>query len=338
MTGTEGASPGTVLITGATGALGPGVIRAFASTGWHIRTLSRHTPRAGTAAAAYPHVAADITDREAVERAVSGATAVVHMAALLHVLDPKADLLPEYRRVNIDGTSVVLDAARRSGVRRVVFISSIAVYGASLDFTDEQAEPRPETPYASTKLEAEGLVCRATSADGSPLGVVLRLGAVYGPSIKGNYERLVWSLARGWFVPVGNGTNRRTLVFEDDAAEAIVLAASHALAAGRYFNVTDGQVHTVAAITGAICRALGRRPPRLSVPLGVARALVACNQVAFRLARRRPPITPATLEKYAEDVAVRGERIREALGFEPSWSLEDGWRRTIEQMRDEGRL
>lgn len=337
MSRTEGPSPRTVLITGATGALGPAVIRAFTAAGCNVRTLSRHAPRTDSLAASYPHVAADITDLTALARAMTGVDAVVHMAALLHV-HPGADHLPEYHRVNVEGTSAVVEAARRCAVRRIVYLSSIAVYGGGRDFVDEETEPKPETEYASTKLLAERLVVPATSADGSPLGVILRLGAVYGPSVKGNYERLVRALARGRFVPVGRGTNRRTLVFENDVGTAVVAAASHPAAAGQVFNVTDGQVHTVTAITGAISRALGRHPPRLSIPLGIARAFVACIQPPFRLAGWPPPITTATLEKYTEDVAVRGQRIREAVGFEPRWPLEDGWRRTIDQMRSEGRL
>jgi len=67
------------------------------------------------------------------------------------------------------------------------------------------------------------------------------MAAIYGPRMKGNYPRLVKALSRGIFIPVGKGDNRRTLVHEEDAVRAAVLAAQHPRAAGRVYNVSDGQ-------------------------------------------------------------------------------------------------
>jgi nucleoside-diphosphate-sugar epimerase len=134
------------------------------------------------------------------------------------------------------------------------------------------------------------------------------------------------------------GSNKRTLVFEEDAARAIVLAAAHPAAAGRVFNVTDGEVHTVAEVTAAIAAALGRRPPRLAVPVTAARTVVACFEGMSRLLGRKPPVTRATLEKYTENIAVSGRRIQEALGFAPRWTLARGWQETITQMTRHGQL
>jgi nucleoside-diphosphate-sugar epimerase len=327
-----------VLITGATGALGPAVIRAFASDGWRIRTLSRTPPAAGAPAAAHQHVVADIEDFSALCRAMNGADAIVHMAALLHVFDRSARLNAEYRRVNVQGTSAVMAAARDRSVPQVIVLSSIAVYGTHTRMVDEDTVPAPDSPYAASKLEGEAEALRTTSPDGKPLASVLRLAAVYGPSVKGNYERLVRALARRWFVQVGNGRNARTLVFEDDAAQAILLAASRPDARGMTFNVTDGQIHEVRRIIAAIADALGRRPPRVSVPARLATVGARSMEKLFGLLGRRSPVTAATLDKYLEHVAVSGRRLQDTLGFEPRWPLAAGWRQTVEQLRREGRL
>jgi nucleoside-diphosphate-sugar epimerase len=91
------------------------------------------------------------------------------------------------------------------------------------------------------------------------LGTVLRLRAVYSSRIKGNYERLTHALARNRFIPIGNGLNRRTLVYDKDVSGAAVLAVSHPAAVGRVFNVTDGEFHTLNEIIEFICSALGRK-------------------------------------------------------------------------------
>jgi nucleoside-diphosphate-sugar epimerase len=327
-----------VLITGATGALGPAVVRAFLSAGWDVRTLSRHAPAAPSEIATVPHFAAEVTDQQALERAMRGVDVVVHMAALLHVTDPSKRLEQEYQRVNVRGTAAVMAAARACSVRRVVALSSICVYGAQSGLLDESSVPAPDTMYAVSKLDAEREALSARAATGEPLAVVLRLAAVYGPGIKGNYRRLVEDLARGRFVAVGKGSNRRTLVFEQDVARAIVLASTHPAAPGQIFNVTDGALHSVTDITAAIAVALGRRPPRLSIPLPLARVGISSVEAVARLFGTTSFITRAALEKYTEDVAVAGERIKKSLGFEPEWTLAAGWHETIARMKQEGRL
>jgi nucleoside-diphosphate-sugar epimerase len=333
-----GQGPGVVLVTGAGGALGPPVLRAFSEAGWSIRSLSRSEAVSFGPGGTVDHVRGDVRDEAPVRQAVRHVDVVVHMAALLHMTNGTEERAAEYRDVNVHGTDVVVRAARDAGVARIVFTSSICVYGAQDGPVNEETKPSPDSLYASTKYQAEEVVLNARSAEGSRMGVVLRLGAVYGPTVKGNYARLVRSLARGRFVPVGRGLNRRTVVYEDDVAKAILLAASHPAAVGHRFNVTDGSVHTVATITESICRALGRRPPRFSLPPGLGLAAILPVELVFRALGRRPPVSRQTLEKYLEDVAVSGDAIRKELGFSPEWDLDRGWRKTIEGMRRLGRL
>ncbi len=118
------------------------------------------------------------------------------MAALLHIVNPPPELREKYERVNIGGTATVVEAAIKAGVKRVVLFSTIAVYGPSDGCVlNEMSPTHPDTFYAQTKCAAEQIVMNARGADGQPLGTVLRLGAVYGSRIKGNYERLTRALA-----------------------------------------------------------------------------------------------------------------------------------------------
>jgi UDP-glucose 4-epimerase len=283
------------------------------------------------------HTAADINDETALASAMEGIDVVVHLAALLHAFrSPPGEA--EYRRINVEGTLATVAAARLRGVKRLVFTSTIAVYGSARSgILDEAAATAPDTPYSRSKDEAEQELVRFAERAGLPGVVVLRLAAVYGPGIKGNYDRLVRAIARRRFVPVGAGTNRRTLVYEDDAARAIVVAALHPAAPGRTFNVVGG-VYTVAEIGSAIAAALGRRPPRLRVPLAAARVGVSVIESLCASVGYRSPVTRATLDKYTEDIAVRGDRLRDELGFTVQTDLVEGWRSTIAGMREQGRL
>jgi nucleoside-diphosphate-sugar epimerase len=324
-----------ILVTGATGTIGPGVIHVLHQAGYQIRSFSVDTPASGIFPQNVEVLIGDVTDQAAVQAAVQGVDAVVHMAALLHIVNPPPELNEKYERVNVGGTATVVEAAIKAGVRRVVLFSTIAVYGASEGHVlNEMSPTNPETLYAQTKLAAEQFVLNARNTSGQPLGTVLRVGAIYGLRIKGNYEQLIRALARHRFIPIGNGLNRRTLVYNNDIGRAAILAISHPAAAGRIFNVTDGRFHTVNEIIKSICSALGRKPPRFSLPIGPIRGVVGLIEKCAKVIGIKIPITRETVNKYLEDIAVDGSLIQKELGFVPQYDLKSGWEETIREIAE----
>jgi nucleoside-diphosphate-sugar epimerase len=331
--------PATCLITGATGAIGPCVVQAFHKAGYRVRTLSLDPQIPGMFPDNVEECIGDVTDLAAVQAAVDGCDFVIHLAALLHIANQPADSLSAYQRINYEGTATVVRASLRSQVKRLVLFSTICVYGESTGnvFTEDSI-PCPTSNYAATKLEAEKIVLDARGPDGLPLGTVLRLAAVYGPRIKGNYRRLLCSLKRGRFIAIGDGRNRRTLVYSTDVARAAILAAGHPNAAGKIYNVTDGQYHTMDEIIRAICKSLGKEPPRLKLPVQPVRLTAGMLEDLARLVGVTSPIGRATIDKYTEDMAVCGNRVQSELGFVPEFDLEGGWRNMILEMRTSGDL
>jgi len=332
-------SPFIVLVTGATGAVGPRVVAALLESGCRVRTLSLDALHEGAWPADVDARLGDITDPAAVKTSMAGVDGVIHLAALLHIINPPPELRSRYERINVGGTANVIEAARQEGVGRVVFFSTIAVYGASTGSVLTEASPLcPDSFYAQTKVDAERIVLAAKRADGNPLGTVLRLGAVYGARIKGNYRRLLLSLARGRFLPIGSGKNRRTLVYDRDVARAALIALRHPAAAGGVFNITDGQFHSMDEIIATLCGSLGRRPPLLSIPLGPIRFLAGAIEDAGQAFGIKTPILRATIDKYTEDVAVDGRKFCTQTGFVPQYDLAAGWRETVDEMRRSGDL
>jgi len=324
-----------VLLTGATGAVGPLVVKALHSAGYSIRTLSIDPPPAGIWPDDVEARVGDVTDVSEVRAATDGVDAVVHMAALLHIVNPRPEMREKYVRVNVGGTEAVVDAAIKAGVQRVVLFSTIAVYGASGGrVLDEMSPTNPDTFYGQTKLDAERIVLNARRADGAPLGTVLRFGAIYGSRIKGNYERLTRALSRNKFIPVGDGLNRRTLIYDRDVGRAVVQVVSHPDAAGRLYNVTDGGFYSMNEIIEAICLALGRKPPLFSLPAGPMRTLAGLIAKGAGVLGRKSPITRETVDKYTEDIAVDGNLFQKEIGFVPQYNLKTGWEETIREMRE----
>ena len=325
-----------VLVTGATGAVGPRVVQAMDQANFRIRSFSIDTPTATVFPQSVEVLIGDVTDQVAVKSAMRGVDAVIHMAALLHIVNPPPELRKKYEHVNVGGTATVVEAAIKAGVKRIVLFSTIAVYGPSDGrVLNEMSPTHPDTFYAQTKLAAEKIVLEARGDDGKPLGIVLRLGAVYGSRIKGNYERLMNALARNRFIPIGNGLNRRTLVYDKDVGRAAVLAVSHPAAAGRVFNVTDGGFHTLNEIIESICAALGRKTPRFSLPVGPVWIVAGLIEKGANIVGIKAPVSRETVNKYTEDIVVDGSLIQRELGFVPEYDLKTGWEETIREMRED---
>lgn len=315
------------VVTGATGAVGPAVANRIArEAGATVLALARHAPPPGLL---LPQVRFESHDLlgDGVLRCVRDADCVLHLAARLHTNDPAGARRDEYERVNVEGTRRLVDAVRPSA--RFVFFSTVDVYGPTPVGTQatETTAPNPRSMYGDTKLRAEQFVLQ------HPGGLVLRLGAVYGSSVKANYARLVHALARHRYIQVGPGTNVRSLIFERDVAQAAWLAAGPDRLPSRIYNLTDGRLHTVNDIVSAISAALGRQPPRWSLPAPPVRAAAATLDALFRAAGRRSPVTPQMIDKLQENVAVSGQRFLEEASFRPGWDLASGWTAALCQMQ-----
>lgn len=329
----------TVLVTGATGSIGSAVVHRLCETGATVRILVRRPTSLFQRTSQVEFVYGDICNPDEVKAAVSGCTRVVHMAALLHIPNPPESMYPLFWQANVEGTRNVVAAAEVSLVERLVFISTFAVYGSTgKAIVDETYRPEPDSIYGQTKLAAEHIALGPRLASGEALATVLRLTSVYGERVTGNYRRLLVSLQQNRFVPIGNGCNRRTLIYDADVANAVVLALQHPVAAGKIYNVTDGSIHTLRDIVVSICEAMDRSVPRLAVPAQLARIGASMAEGIFSLVGMQPPITRAAVDKYLEDAAVDGSLIQRELGYKPQFDLQTGWRAAIHRMRETGML
>ena len=300
-------------MTGATGAIGPVLVQSLLVQGWSIRVLCRTPPLAGLLHQSVDVRIGDIAKSDDVAAAVGEVSTVFHLAGHLHNPRPSPAEAVLYETVNVEGARNVARAAVAHGAS-VIHFSSIAVYGATHgEPVDEQTPVRPAGPYATTKRRSEEILL-----DAGLKVSVLRLAAVYGRRMKGNYRRLVDALRRHRFVAVGQGSNRRTLVHERDVTRAAILAADRVNEVNGVFNVTDGRTHAMREILAAICSALGRPEPRLRIPESLART------AARGLGQSH------LIDKYLETVEVKGEHIQTALGFSPEFDLTAGWRDAIQ--------
>lgn len=310
----------TVLVTGGSGFIGGYVRRALAQVGDRVRSIDVAAP----ANAADDHVVADLVDRDAMARAAEGTDTIVHLAAKHRFFGISPE---EFRRVNVDGTRNVLDAATRNGVRRMVFYSSVAVYGDHPVPTTEDTPCRPNSPYGDTKLEAERLVAAWAEADGAREALIIRPTVVFGPGNRGNIYRLIRQIDRGLFFQVGPGTNVKSVAYVENLVAATRFLMDRSLKGLAVYNYADEPHMTFEAITALLHRQLGRRPPRVAIPIAPMLWAAAPLEAAARMARVDLPVRAALL-KMNKLTHHSADRIRRA-GFVPPVAVEEGVARMV---------
>lgn len=312
------------LVTGATGVVGVPLVRELVGRGHQVKVLVRGETAPGLFPNSVEIVCGDLANFDAMEQATDGAEWVFHLAAKLHINNPNDDLRREYEETNVTATGKLLELAKKNSVEKFVFFSTICVYGAGdgKNVFNETSEIKPEGFYAETKAEAEKLVLA------EDFGVALRLAAVYGSRMKGNYLRLLEALRKGRFFFIGDGKNRRTTIHQQDAVEAAILAAEKA-SGGSVYNVTDGRIHEFTEIVAAMCESVGKKKPNLHLPLAPISLSIGLAEDVGRLLRVKSPVNRALLEKLLEDIAVDGGKIQRELGFKPQFDLSKGWRETV---------
>ncbi len=313
------------LITGATGAIGPSLVAHLLANGYKVRTYSRHQPTSGLLPVNVEHVSGDINDKDALARAMTKVDVVLHLAAKLHLENPPPNLEAEYRRVNVDGTRIVAEQAGYAGVRRLIYFSTVKVYGIQRrELVTEAHSPQPKSLYAKTKLEGEWA---AQSINGLE-AVVLRLSPVYGPQIKGSWNRLVRAIRKGTFLPIGNLQNVRSLTYVDDVARAAQFAVECPRIAGEVCNVVGHESVPMSEIYQAIYTACGRTMPSIRLPAWTASigALLFEKSVAF--VGRRPPLTADAVGQLVESETYSGQKLR-SYGFSPLNPWQESWQLTL---------
>ncbi|QNP55540.1 NAD-dependent epimerase/dehydratase family protein [Tessaracoccus defluvii] len=310
-----------VLVTGASGFLGGHVVTELTSAGYRVLANGRDAGRLaglGVDTLAAPLAALPTAP-------LQGVDAIVHCAALSSPWGRWAD----FREANVDGTAAVIEAARRNGVRRIVFVSSPSVYSQAadrLDISEDDVDPGNRlNHYIASKLRAEELV-RAAVADGSvPEAVILRPRGLIGAGDPSLAPRLL-DVHRRIGVPLfREGTNLVDLTAVENVALAARLALEHANAHGQAYNITNGDPRPFRELLDRLLTLVGETPRYRRVSIRVLYPLAAVLEKLYAVlpGYPEPPLTRYTLTTIAYSQTLDISRARADLGYVPRVSLDD---------------
>ncbi len=302
------------LVTGATGFVGAALARTLIAAGWQVRALTRagSDPR-NLRTLAVERIVGDLTDAPSLERAVAGCEAVFHAAAdyRLWVPDPKT-----MYRANVDGTRNLLEAARRAGVQRIVYTSSVACIGLPADGSvgTEDTPVSLESMvghYKRSKFLAERVALEA-AGQGAPV-VIVNPAAPVGPrDVKPTPTgQIVLDAALGRTPAyVDTGLN---IVHVDDVAAGHVLAFHRGRPGERY--ILGGENLPLREILVEITRLAGRAPPRIRLPHGVVLPIAYLAEGFARLTGKPTRVTVDSVRMARKRMYFSSEKAARELGY-----------------------
>jgi nucleoside-diphosphate-sugar epimerase len=327
----------TILVTGGSGFLGSHIIEQLAEAGRPVRALVRRSSDTKFLRSLRNVELVDgaVDDRASLERAVEGATAVVHSAGLV-----KARNLDEFLRVNATGTENLLSAClpHRTSLKRFVQVSSVTVGGPSDAYGNPvsvDATPRPVTNYGRSKLAAEKAVL--TQKDQLKV-TVIRPPAIYGPRDR---EILAFfkSIKLGVLPLLGSPQSKLSMTFGPDCARACILAIDAEVPSGSVFAVDDGAVHTMAELISEAESAMGKRAfLRIPLPRRVVLGAALMSESYGKLTNRAMMLTRDKCNELFDQWVCDGSKAADQLGFTPSVTFAEGVKRTVDWYRAAGWL
>ena len=258
--------------------------------------------------------------------ALTGMDVVIHLAARVHVMNERADdPLTEFRQVNVFGTERLARSAVASGVRRLVYVSSIKVNGeqtAENETFSESDVPHPQDPYGISKWEAERILSQIAEETGLEV-VIVRPPLVYGPEVKGNFAQMLRVLDKGIPLPLASVRNLRSLVYVENLADALIACASHPAAAGQTYLVSDGEDISTSGLLNFLAESIGRPARLFPCPPGLLQVLA--NWVG----------KGAQAERLLGSLQVDSAKIRRDLNWVPPYTLQQGLQATAEWYRNQ---
>lgn len=316
----------TVFVTGADGFIGSALCAQLETAGYRVmrgvQPSDDASPSIGNSARII-----DIGPSTDWGGVLEDVDAIIHLAARVHVLhETETDPLAAYRRVNTAGTERLARAATQQGVKRLVFISTIGVHGSSTapDEPFSELTPiAPHSPYAQSKWEAEEALRRIEQETGLEV-VIVRPPLVYGPSVPGNFVRLLKWVYRGIPLPLSAVNNQRSFIALDNLVDFLRTCVEHPDAAGQVFLISDTETVSTPELIQRFAQALDCPAHLFPCPLPVLRLLGSVS------GRRQ------SIDQLIGSLTVDSSKARQRLNWQPVILMDNQLAQTAQWFKSRG--
>ena len=268
----------------------------------------------------------DVCSDEDLKNVLPGHDCIVNLAAA-HRDDVRPISL--YTTVNVEGAEHVCKIASESGIKHIVFTSSVAVYGFPKYDYDENAPKEPFNEYGRTKLLAEAVYEKWQKSDSGNMLHVIRPTVIFGEGNRGNVYNLFNQLASGRFLMVGNGKNKKSMAYVGNVAAFLKWNIIENKAAYSVYNYIDKPDYNMRDLVSNFENILGRKHPPLSLPYWLGLCGGYCFDILAFITRRNFPISSIRVKKFCAQTVFNSDKMQQS-GFVPPYSMPEALKRVIE--------
>jgi len=296
----------TTLITGSTGFIGKRLLSLLESSGEDIRILSRKKQ------ANHETIVCDFNSEDIPINSLDSVDTVYHLAGFAHDLGNTLRNKGVYNRINFEFTSQLAELAAKSKVKRFIFVSSVKAAGGLYikKCIDESDKFEPEGIYGKTKRDAEKKLLEIGKQSGMHVSII-RSSLVYGPNVKGNLGKMQTAIKNGFFPPIPDTGNRRSMVHVDDLVRSLLFVASNDFTNGEIYILTDGHEYSSRYIYEVLCKVQGKSIPKWHIP-----------KFAFNILGLFSKQLRYKIDKLLGDECYSSNKLK-SIGFESKKALKD---------------
>lgn len=324
---------GLIALTGATGYVGSNLARHILQKGYRLRALVRDRRKSEELEREGVEIhEGDLRDPGSLKGLAEGAEKFFHTAALFREAGHPDSV---YREVNVEGTRLCLEEARRAGVNFFIHCSTVGVLSHIENPPADESFPyNPGDIYQETKAEGEKVALRYFR-EGLVPGVVVRPAMIYGPGDM-RMLKLFRGIARRRMVMLGSGRTLAHYVYIDDLVDGFWLASEKPEVSGEVFILAGPEPMSLNELFALIAREAGVPPPRIRLPAKPVQWLGSLCEAVFIPLHIEPPLYRRRVDFFTKSRSFCSDKARRMLGYEPKIGNAEGVRRTLQWYRSEG--
>jgi len=310
-----------ILVTGGSGFIGTNLVSDLLKEGHNVLIYDKQQSET------YPDlcIVADVRDKETLSSSMQGMEIVYHLAA-----EHRDDVRPVslYYEVNVGGAQNVVHAMIKNDVKKLIFTSTVALYGLNAGEPNEDSPIRPFNDYGKSKYQAEIVFNKWFEEDHKRSLIIIRPTVIFGEKNRGNVFNLINQIASGKFMMVGNGKNKKSMGY--------VLNLTHFMtklleseSGKKVYNYSDKPDLDMKELVKITQETLGmRRMNNVRVPYAIGLLGGYAFDFLAKLTGRTFPISAIRIKKFCANTQIASEKLGE-IGFVSPYSLRDGLKRMI---------
>ncbi len=310
-----------VLVTGGSGFIGTNLVSDLIKEGHKVTIYDRQLSES------FPDlcIVADVRDKEKLVKSMREVDAVYHLTA-----EHRDDVKPAslYYEVNVGGAENIVYALKNNNIKRLIFTSTVAVYGLNSEVPHEDSQIKPFNDYGKSKYQAELIFNKWADLDKNNCLVTVRPTVIFGEKNRGNVYNLLHQIKSGKFVKVGKGTNKKSMGYVINIAKFLVTLLN--FSSGKFlYNYADKPDLSMNELIDIFHEAFGKNQNRkFQIPYTLGLMGGYFYDVLAKITGNKYPISSIRIKKFCADTVIDADKLQQT-GFTPTYTLAEGLRRTI---------